>query len=455
MKLLFKNCDILHRTAPGQYEKLTDAFLAVDGDTISYIGIVRPEGSFDVEKDMSGKLLMAGLVNAHGHSPMTLLLGVGSGLGLQDWLNNAIFPIEARLRPSDIAVGTQLAMLEMLAGGTTCFSEMYDFPFAGAEVIADAGMKANICRVGLCFDPGVDIEKDQRFRECVGLVEVMRGLIDGNEEQRRETSGLFPLVLEAVKDGRIVPEFCLHSEYLTQEPFVRAIAEKARALGAGVNVHVSETKKEHEECIARHGRTPIAYLDSCGILDSRTYAAHCVWCTDEDLDIMAHSGTSLVHNPSSNMKLGSGFARIVEAVKRGVNVAIGTDGCASNNDLDMFEEMRLAALLCSGTARDAAAISAGTVLDMATVNGARALGRKDTGLLEVGKKADVIAINMDAPHLRPDFDTASLIVYCAKASDVYMTMVDGNVLYGDGSFFTLDRDKIIADAEEAVLRLEI
>ncbi len=455
MKTLFKNCDILHRVSKGEYEKLTDAFLAVEGDTISYIGIVRPEGEFDLEKDMSGKLLLAGLVNAHGHAAMTLLRGVGSGLPLDRWLNEAIFPIEARLRPEDVAAGTRLAMLEMLAGGTTCFSEMYDFPFADAEAIAEAGMKANISRVGLCFDPNVDIGKDQRFRECAEFVEVMRGQKSMNEELLRETAGMCGEAKDAVADGRIIPEFCLHSEYLTQEPFVRAIAEKAVAMRAPVNVHVSETKKEHEECIARHGRTPIAYMHACGVLDARTYAAHCVWVTDEDLDIMADCGTSLVHNPSSNLKLGSGIARIKEAVKRGVNVAIGTDGTASNNDLDMFEEMRLAALLCTGSTNDPAAIKPGTILDMATVNGARAMGRKDTGVLEVGKKADIIAIDMSAPHLRPDIDTEALIVYCAKASDVYMTMVDGVVLYGDGKFFTLDRDKVVAEAEETVKRLEI
>lgn len=455
MKILFKNCDILRRVYPGEYETLTGAFLAVDCDTISYIGIVRPEGEFDVEKEMGGKLLMAGFVNAHGHAAMTLLRGVGSGLSLQNWLNNAIFPIEDRLRPEDVAVGTRLAMLEMLAGGTTCFSEMYDFPYADAEAIAEAGMKANICRVGLCFDPNVDISKHQRFRECCEVIEVLRGKKDISEELIRETAGLCAASKAAVRDGLIIPEFSLHSEYLTYEPFVRAVAEKAIELRAGINVHVSETEKEHLECIERHGRTPIAYLHACGVLDSRCYAAHCVWVTDEDLDMMAETGTSLVHNPSSNMKLGSGFARIPEALKRGVNVAIGTDGCASNNDLDMFEEMRLAALLCSGTTRNPAAVSAGTILDMATVNGAKALGRKDTGVLEVGKKADIIAIDLDAPHLHPDIDTAALIVYCAKASDVYMTMVNGNVLYGNGEYFTLDRERIIADAEETVKRLEI
>ena len=240
-------------------------------------------------------------------------------------------------------------------------------------------------------------------------------------------------------------DLCIHSEYLTDEPFCRDLAAANRDLRRPLHVHVSETKREHEECIARHGRTPIAYLADVGLLDHGGYAAHCVWATDDDFKIMRDHGVSLVHNPTSNMKLGSGFARIAAAKAIGVNVALGTDGCASNDNLNLFEEMHLAALVHKGLAHDPTVLSAWDIVEMATSNGAKALGRCDSGSLAEGKRADLCVVDLDRPHLAPADDIPNLLVYSAQASDVIMTIVDGSILFDGGQYPTIDVEKAKAD----------
>ena len=249
MSLKFKNCIILATGEDGKFSVLKDNVLCIKDKIIEYIGSEENAPECEIVKDMGGAVLMPGLINAHGHGPMTLLRGVGGGLALQDWLEKAIFPIEDKLTPEDIAVGERWAIMEMLASGTTCVSEMYDFPRSSWEILKASGIKGNVCRVGLSFSETEEIPKN-RFDECVSIV---RDLKDEND--------------------RVISEFCLHSEYLTKESFVRKIAEVNSTLHANVNVHVSETKREHEECKARHGGlTPIQYLDKFGILDENTYA---------------------------------------------------------------------------------------------------------------------------------------------------------------------------------------
>lgn len=372
-------------------------------------------------------LVLPGFVNAHGHTAMTLLRGVGGGLPLQRWLEEAIFPREAKMRPGDIAAGMTLGAMEMLAGGTTCVADMYDFPEAGEAALSASGMKGNLCRVGLAFPDG---SPKGRLEECAAYCE-------------RE-----PI-------PRIMRDLCIHSEYLTDEKFCRSLAELNSSLRRPVHVHVSETQKEHSECISRHGKTPFAYLASTGILDHGAYAAHCVWATDEDFLIMAEKGVSLVHCPSSNMKLASGFARIVAAMKSGVNVALGTDGCASNDNLDMFEEMHLASLIQKGSLGDPTALSPWDVIEMATINGARAIGRGDeTGEIRVGKAADLMVIDLSAPHLFPIHDLASLIVHSMHSSDVVATYVDGVKVYDRGEWKFIDKDRAYAAVAESASGLQ-
>ena len=375
----------------------------IEGSTIS--NIVLRNRTIEQSGQSNNRLVLPGLVNCHGHTAMTLVRGLGGGLPLQRWLEEAIFPVEAKMKPEDVYAGTAWGVREMLAGGTTSVADMYDFPGDCARAFEAGGMKARVCRVGLSFVPGrLDdcIEFTRGFNSCASL-----------------TSG---------KDSAsplVMADLCIHSEYLTDEAFCRGLAEANKELKRPLHVHVSETEKEHNECIARHGKTPIAYLAETGLLDHGGYAAHCVWCTDDDFRIMAEKGVSLIHNPTSNMKLGSGFARVKRAMELGVNVALGTDGCASNDNLDMFEEMHLASLVHKGLAKDPTVLSAWDVIDMATVNGAKALGMSDTGEIAVGKKADLCVVDLDKPHLTPCLDIPNLIVNSMHASDVVETWVDG------------------------------
>ena len=397
--------------------------LTVEGERIVAIDLREPMGRPGI---IGRRLLLPGLVNCHGHTAMTLVRGLGGGLPLQRWLEEAIFPVEAKMTPADISAGVTWGALEMLAGGTTTVADMYDFPEAGGRAFLEVGFRTRICRVGLSFVPG-------RLEDCRAFT-----------RKWNEAAG---------ENALVQADLCIHSEYLTDEKFCREMAAMNRELKRPVHVHVSETRKEHEECLARHGRTPIAYLASTGLLDCGGYAAHGVYCTDDDFQIMREKGVTLVHNPTSNMKLGSGFARIPAALKAGVNVALGTDGCASNDNLDMFEEMHLASLVHKGLANDPTVLSAWDVIEMATRNGARALGLADAGELKVGNLADLCAVDLTRPHLMPALDLPNLVVHSMQASDVVLTMVGGNILYENGDWTTVDRGRAEFDFLSAVRRI--
>ena len=394
MKHVIENCWMI---LPGH--KVGYGDLEIEGERISNITLRN-----QATEKSNNRLVLPGLVNCHGHTAMTLVRGLGGGLPLQRWLEEAIFPVEAKMRPEDVYAGTAWGVREMLAGGTTSVADMYDFPGDCARAFAEGGMKARVCRVGLGFVPG-------RLNDCI-------------EFTRSFNSSLAPHPSSLVS-----ADLCIHSEYLTDEAFCRGLAEANKELKRPLHVHVSETEKEHNECIARHGKTPIAYLAETGLLDHGGYAAHCVWCTDDDFRIMAEKGVSLIHNPTSNMKLGSGFARVPRAMELGVNVALGTDGCASNDNLDLFEEMHIASLIHKGLSKDPTVLSAWDVVDMATVNGAKALGLSDTGEIAVGKKADLCVVDLDKPHLTPCLDIPNLVVNSMHASDVAETWVDGKRVY--------------------------
>ena len=353
-------------------------------------------------------LVLPGLVNCHGHTAMTLTRGLGGGLPLQRWLEEAIFPVEAKMTPQDVRAGAVWGIVEMLAGGTTSVVDMYDFPAETEAALQAAGMKGNVCRVGLSFVPG-------RLDDCIAFTR-----------------------------AHSKAHVCVHSEDLTDEAFCRALAAANNAeLKRPLHVHVSETEKEHSECLVRHGKTPIAYLAGTGLLDQGGFAAHCVYCTDDDFRIMAEKGVVLVHNPTSNMKLGSGFARIPRALELGVKVALGTDGCASNDNLDMFEEMHLASLVHKGLAKDPTVLSAWDVIAMAT------FGNE----IRVGAPADLCVVDMDRPHLTPCLDIPNLVVHSMHASDVVRTIVDGRVLYDRGRYLTIDVEKAKSEFLAAVRRI--
>ena len=434
MRLLIKNAGIL-AWKDDRFDCIPEGFLGIDGDTIDYIGAQRPAADYDREKDMRGKLLIPGLINCHCHAAMTLLRGIGSDLPLSRWLFEAVFPVEDRMKTEDFIAGNQLAMLELLASGVTAFSDMYMEPReALIRLNEQVGMKINLTRVVQAFDPAEPPEKNFRVRESLALFDDCHGC----------------------QDGRIRVDFGVHAEYTTNDAVTRYYADRIRPYrekGARVQLHLSETRKEHEECIQRHGLTPAAWFEAMGIFDLPAAAAHCVWCTPEDLDILKAHGVYPIHNPTSNLKLGSGFAPLPQMLDRGLTVALGTDGAASNNNLNLFEEMHLAAIVTNGHMLDPELMPPDTVLRMATVNGARLQGRDDTGCLAVGKKADIVAVDMDRPHLYPAFEPLPMLVYAAQASDVVMTMVDGKILYENGEYLTLDREKVMFDAKQAVKRL--
>ena len=430
MKLLLKHCDILASEGAG-FRCLENAYLGVDGDTIDYIGTEKPQAAYDGEKDMTGRLLLPGLINCHGHSPMVLLRGVGSDLSLQEWLFEKIMPIEDKLTAEDIKTGNQLALLEMLSTGTTSYSDMYFEPQTAVENALACGIKANISRPVQCFDKNESYAGNFRARESIQLFQDFHG----------------------AGDGRVRIDFSVHAEYTCFEHIVGPYSADCKALGGRMHIHLSETKKEHDECVEKYGKTPAKWFYDLGTFDCPTAAAHCVFVTEEDMALMLEKGVSPIHNPTSNMKLGSGYAPIQRMLDLGLNVTLGTDGAASNNNLNLMEELHLAAVLHNGFHRDPTILKPAQLLAMVTRNGARLQGREDTGALEPGKKADIIALDLTKPHMVPNFDPLALTVYSAQGSDVVMTMVDGRILYENGEFLTLDAEKILYEAKAAAKRL--
>lgn len=409
---------------------LEDAYVAVDGTTIVSVGTERPEGPFDEIVDAEGNVLMPGLVDAHTHVPMTLLRGYGGGCDLQTWLTKWIFPAEDKLDGRAVRAGTGLALAELIASGVTTVADMYMFCDDIADEIARAGLSANITRGLTLFGDGFD------FATYPGCVE-LRELAD-----RWHGYG----------DGQILVDACIHGEYTSRPVLWESVAQYARDKGLGMHVHVSETRSEHEECKQRWGKTPIRTLDQYGVWDVRAIAAHCVWTEEDDWALMAEKGVACVHNPVSNLKLGSGVAPIPAMQRAGVRIALGTDGVSSNNSHDMFEEMKFAATIHSGVAHDPLAVRPLDVLAMATREGAKALGRH-TGVIAPGYTADLILVDFHRPNLVPCHSVIENLVYAAHGSDVVMNMARGRIIYRNGAYRTLDLERILAEVRGYALPL--
>lgn len=426
MSILFKNAKIL-ATVNGEFNVIENGYLGVDGASIDYIGTEKPEKVYDEEKDMYNKLLMPGLVNCHAHSAMNLLRGYASDFPLMEWLH-MVWPMEDKMRAEELRSGLEMSILEMLSSGTTSFSDMYMLPYITQKCVGESGMKADMTRVIMGGSDDIAYKDFKNRNEAIS----------------------FWKDFDHAYDDRLHVDWCIHAEFTANDKMAEAFAEEIQTLGGRLHIHLSETKGEHQDCLKRRGITPAQWFDKLGFFNLPTYAAHCVWVSDDDLALMKERGVTPVHNPTSNMKLGSGFAPIPKMLKMGLNVALGTDGAASNNNVDMFEEMHLASVIHNGLTGDATVMKPEEVIRMATLGGALAQGRPDTGSLEVGKKADIIALNMDQPHLVPDNDTLALITYSAQGSDVVMTMVDGKILYENGVYLTMDRDRVFHDYKESV-----
>lgn len=398
---------------------LPNAYVQVEGGKIVYVGQERPKGFDGVQINGGGKVLMPGFVNAHTHVPMTAMRGYGGGHDLHDWLHNYIFPAEAKWDSRAIRCCTDLGLAEMIASGVTCICDMYMDTLTIAQAVADAGVSANLGLGATFFGEAFSPEL---CADCAGtqtLYDAWHGY-DG---------------------GRIIVDGSIHAEYTSQPGLYAWVADFAKAHGLGINIHISETQSEHEECKKRHGGlSPIQVMEKYGVLDVRATAAHCVWTTPEDWAIMVRHGVSAIHNPASNLKLGSGVAPIPAMRKAGVNVALGTDGVSSNNATDFFFDLKLAALLHNGVNHDPLAMTAWEALEMATVNGGKALGRK-TGRIAVGYDADLILVDFDAPNLTPCHDVAENLVFSASGANVVMNMCRGKVIYKDGQFLTIDLDR--------------
>ena len=406
---------------------LRNAFVLVEGTAISQVGQTRPQGAFDRVVDCTGKVMMPGLINAHTHLPMTLMRGYGGGHDLQHWLNDYIFPAEDKLDSASVRAGTLLALAELIAGGVTCVADMYYFCPDIAQAVADSGISANISRSVTCFGPVDDPENYYACRELNAFREQWHGF----------------------DSGRIRVDASIHAEYTSfaAPNMWEYLGRYAADHKLGMQVHLSETRSEHLECMARHaGKTPFAVLDDYGVWQNGGVAAHCVWVSQDDMEGMVRRGVTAVHNPVSNLKLASGVAPVPRLLRAGVNVALGTDGVASNNSHDMFEEIKLAALLHKGVSRDPTAVSARQALEMATVNGAKALGR-NTGRIAPGLDADLILVDFTHPGLTPCHDPEENLVFSAHGSDVVMNMARGKVIYENGAFLTLDLEDIRAQLE--------
>jgi 5-methylthioadenosine/S-adenosylhomocysteine deaminase len=434
--LLLTNAQIL--TMDEQFRVWTPGSLAIDGNTILAVGTIGPEYEPAETVDCAGRIVMPGLVNAHTHAPMVLLRGLADDLRLDVWLMGYMMPVERQfVRPDFVALGTTLACAEMIRSGTTCFADMYYFEEEVARAAAAAGLRALCAQTVLKF-PAPDAAS---FEDSLARA---RAFISGWKAH--------PL---------IVPGVAPHAPYTCTAEMLRACAELARELDVPLQIHLAETAFEVEQSRREHGTPVIPWVKSQRLFDARVVAAHCVHLDEGELRTLRDAGAGVAHNPTSNLKLGSGIAPVAKMLELGIAVGIGTDGAASNNDLDMFEETRLAALLAKGVSGDPTALPARQALALATRSGASAIGLGHlTGSLEPGKRADLIVVDLDQAHNVPRFErdqgaVYSQLVYASKATDVVDVMCDGRWLMRNRRLLTIDEDGVRAAAQEMARRIDL
>lgn len=416
-------------TANRARQVLTPGAVAIDGADIvdvDHPDAIQSRYTAAETIDARGQIVLPGLINTHTHAPMVMYRGLADDLALSDWLQNYIFPAEAKtVSPGFVRIGTRLAVLEMIESGTTAYADMYYFEEEIAKATREAGLRGVLGQTIIRF-PAPDAKTPAE-----GLV-------------RAEA------FLNAFRnDSLIVPAVAPHAMYTLDAAMLQASAALARRYDAPVLIHLAETEDEVKASREAHRTTPTGYLESIGFWGPRTLAAHGVWVTDDDIEILRRRHVGVSHNPESNMKLASGAAPVTKYLRAGVALGLGTDGAASNNDLDMFEAMRQAALLAKLVTGDPTAVPAQAALDLATIGGARALGLdRLTGSLERGKRADLIAVSTAAARQTPMYDPVSHLVYVARGDDVRTTIVNGRVLMDERKVRTLDRAAVIAEATQ-------
>ncbi len=422
LDLLLKNLTIV--TMDDEDTVLQKGCIGIRSGKIVYLAAEEPCEEAAQVKDCTGKIAMPGLINTHSHSYMSLMRGYADDYPLQAWLYDHVFPAEAKITPEDVYLGTQLTMAEMLAAGTISLTDMTMHLPHMARAVAETGLYGNLSNGAMCFNEAAyDFENDNVTRQS-------RELLSG---------------LHNADSGRIRLDASIHAEYTSFPRLWQDYAAFARENGLNMHVHLSETKLEHDNCVAKYGKTPAAVLAENGVFDTRATAAHCVWITEEDMDILRAKGVTAAHNPVSNLKLASGVAPVHKMLEKGVNVAVGTDGVCSNNNHDLFEEIKLAALLQKGVTGDASAVPARQALYMATRAGAFAQGREDQiGQLKPGFDASLILLDAQRPGLFPVHHPQSTLAYSARGGDVCMTMIRGKVLYENGVFTSIDMERLRA-----------
>jgi len=404
--------------------------VAIQGDRILAVG---PRADIEAKYDAKARLdrgnavIAPGLINTHTHAAMSLLRGIADDLRLREWLEKYIFPAEAKnVTPEFVRVGTRLACIEMLLSGTTTFTDMYYFEEEVAEAAKEAGMRGVLGQTIIGF-PAPDAKTPaDALKRAEAFLE------------------------RYANDPLVVPAVAPHALYTNSDETLRDARTLANRHQAPILIHLSETRTENEDILAKRSKTPTAVLDSLGFFEGRTVAAHAVWVDEADRRILKERGVGVAHCPSSNMKLASGIAPVVAMLAEGISVGLGPDGPAgSNNDFNLFEEMDLAAKLQKVTAGDPRALPAMTALEMATIGGARVLGLdREIGSIEAGKRADLITVRLDAPHAEPLYNVASQMVYALKGSDVRDVMVNGEFVVRDRRHLRLNTAQVISQAIE-------
>ncbi len=430
--MLFENIAIIDEN----FEYKTNQYVGVKDGVISYIGSIAPNDADDAAAygrryDGTGKLMLPALYNAHAHAPMTLLRGFAENLPLDRWLNEKCWPFEAKMTPEDNYWATLLACAEMARYGVVGFSDMYYATPERAKAVTEAGMKANLCEGLLAFEP----KPYKEYPICAQ-----------NEE--------YVKTLHGTANGRILMDYNVHAEYTSNPIVIKDIVDILKENGLRLHLHLSETKKETEECKERHnGLSPVEYFESLGAFDVPCTAAHCVWLSEKDMEILAAHNVFIANNPVSNMKLGSGFAPIPEMLARNMNVCVGSDGMASNNNHNLFSDLYVLGLIYKGYNLDPAAVDPTQILRAATRVGALSQGREDCGLIKEGFKADICVMDTTGPQWCPMTDALYNVVFAGDGSDVVLTLCDGEVVYEDGAWPTLDLEKAKAEASARAKRI--
>jgi 5-methylthioadenosine/S-adenosylhomocysteine deaminase len=429
--------DIIVITMNDEQPVLKHGYVGINGRKLAYVGETAPQEKAARVINGSRRLLMPGLINSHSHLPMALLRGFADDYRLQEWLFEHIFPAEGKLDERCIAAGVRLGIAECIRFGVISCTEMYFHLPEIAKAVLETGIKANICNALLCLDMSKFV-----FNKDRGTIELKEVLAQYKGKVANTSPG----------DGRLIVDLGIHGEYTSGPQAWKESVAFAAENNLHIHLHMSETETEHTECIKRHGKTPAQVLSENGVFTRKTTAAHCCWVTEDDMDILAANGVTVAHCPVSNLKLSAGAAPVMKMLSKGINVGLGTDGVCSNNNHDLFEEIKTAAILQKYLTGDPSVLPAYEAIKLATVNGAAGQGRLgETGRILPGYDADLIMLNLDSPHLFPLNDPCAAVVYAARGSDVCLTMVQGRVLYENGEFLTIDLEKTRREAEEYVL----